>query len=363
MRNFALLLFAVLSSLVSWGCLPEAGKNNLVHLAGWGGGKPEEIVPLAADTGFDEIIVWSNDPAYLNMLVEWGNKFNLGIYSSLSLSHVDRFKKRFPGSEPPLQAMNEKETAALQRIKEDKSFGKSSYQYGGEPVGETEVLTSPLLCLHCPETLAYFKAEIGDILTAAPGLTGMAFDYFGYQNYRCCRCEQSAKLLAEWREKHPEITAEKAEEAFSLETLVEFNNQLAAYARSVKPDVKIATHVYPVFLPEPLYGNRLDVDYCGQTAAWFFEPFWSMGKITEYSRIITRDEKKYFPRGEGVAMIGVYVESKAHPVKNAERVRLELQAIAAGGADRVQVCSMNHVLKDEAVRQVFKEFFGGKGNK
>lgn len=114
---------------------------------------------------------------------------------------------------------------------------------------------------------------------------------------------------------------------------------------------------YPVFLPEPLYGNRLDVDFCGQTAAWFFEPFWSYEKIRAHTQVICGEEKKYFSRPEGVAMIGVYTRPALYPVKSPERLAKELQAILDGQGDRVQVCSLNDVLKDPATREVFRRLF------
>jgi hypothetical protein len=160
-----------------------------------------------------------------------------------------------------------------------------------------------------------------------------------------------------WNRRHPDLAPDKAMERFSLETLVEFVNGLARYARSVRAEAKVTCHVYPVFLPEPLYGNRLDVDFCGQTAAWYFEPLWSYEKIRAYTRVICGEEKKYFARPEGVAMIGVYNRPELYSVKSPERLAGELQAILDGGGDRVQVCSLNDVLKDPATREVFRRMF------
>ena len=100
------------------------------------------------------------------------------------------------------------------------------------------------------------------------------------------------KLFEAYHKKHPELSREDALDRFSLDTLVAFNNELADYARSIRPGIKVATHIYPVFLRDPLYGNRLNVDYCGQTAAWYFDPFWSVGKIKRYAHIISADAKK-----------------------------------------------------------------------
>jgi hypothetical protein len=160
-----------------------------------------------------------------------------------------------------------------------------------------------------------------------------------------------------WHQQHPALARDKALERFSLETLVEFNNTLARYARSIRPGAKVQCHVYPVFLPELLYGNRLDVDYCGQTAAWYFEPLWTIQKVRDYARVIFGQEKKHFERAEGVALVGVYNRSELYPVKGPERLAQELQGILDGGGDRVQVCSLNDVLKDPPTREVFKRFF------
>jgi hypothetical protein len=336
-------------------CETMQAQSGFIQLTGWGGGKPEEIVPQAAEVGFNEIIVWNHDPKYLADLVGVARKHDIGVYSSIFLSDIKDWQKRRPNVPPPLQEMNEQEEAALARIQADKSKGKSNYQYGGEPVQEIEVLESPLLCFHSPDVLEFFKEQIKDIL-AVPGLKGFALDYFGYRNYRCCRCKQSMLAFEDWHKKHASLPREKALDQFSLDALVDFQNTLSNYARSIRSDAKVACHVYPVFLPEPLYGNRLDVDHCGQTAAWFFEPFWSYEKIRDYSRIIFGQEKKYFARAEGAALIGVYNRSDVHPVKGADRLAKELQAILDGGGDRVQVCSLNDVLKDAPTREVFKRF-------
>ncbi|MFZ2641272.1 MAG: hypothetical protein WA117_09775 [Verrucomicrobiia bacterium] len=331
-------------------------EEQFIQLTGWGGGKPDEIVPQAAEVGFNEIIVWNQSPDYLAQLVEVGKRHNIGIYSSIFLSDVKGWMKRRAGIAPPLQEMNAQENAALERIHADTSKGKSNYQYGGEPVQSVEVLTYPMLCFHVPAVLEFFKEQIRDVL-AVPGLKGIAFDFFGYRNYRCCRCKESQAAFVEWRKQHPDLEPGKALERFSLETLVNFTNTLADYARSVRREAKVACHIYPVFIPEPLYGNRLNVDYCGQTAAWYFDPLWSREKIRDYSRVIFGQEKKHFPKAEGVALVGVYTRPKLYPVKGPERLTLELQAILDGGGDKVQVCSLNDVLNDKDTREVFKRFF------
>ena len=103
------------------------------------------------------------------------------------------------------------------------------------------------------------------------------------------------------------------------------------------------------------------MDRCGQTAAWYFEPFWSLDKIRNYSRVIAGEAKKYHPNSEGVALIGIHKRPETSGgVKTPERVAEELQAILDGGCDKVQVCSMNDVLNNAEFAAVFKKFFRRK---
>jgi len=348
------VLLAVLLMLIT-----QAGvcqDRAFTQLMGWGGGDPATVVEDAADVGFTDIIVWNKDRDYLTRLVQRASERGIGVYVSIFLGDTADWKKRHPDLEPPLQVINEAEQAAASRLKAELKAGETAYQYGGEPVSEElEVFTDPLLCFHAPGVLEFFQAQIRDIL-AVPGITGIALDYFGYRNYRCCRCPHSMARLAEFRAAHPDLTEAQAEEQFSLETLVGICNDLADYARKIKPAVQVTGHVYPVYLPEPLYGNRLNWDTCGQTGAWFFEPFWSEEKIRAYSRTIAADAQKYWADVEGAALIGIYVKPGKYPVKAPERIERELCAIWDGGVRCVQVCSLNDVLKDPATREVFRKF-------
>ncbi len=326
-------------------------------LTGWGGGKADVTVPKAAETGFTELVVHHEDAANFAQFISLGKVHGISIYGWLYLGDLPAWKKAFPEAEPPLQTMSPTEQAALARLQADKTPGKTGYQFGGEPANELEVLETPLLCFHDPRVLAAFRKQIDEIL-AVPGVSGVAFDYFGYQNYRCCQCPVSQQRLEAYRNEHPELSREVSLERFSLETLVSFNNDLAAYAYTVNPKAKVITHVYPVYLPQPLYGNLLDLDVCGQTAAWFFEPFWSVEKITAYARVIAGEANRYHARPRGAALIGYYNSPARYPVKSPERLQLELQAILAGGCTRVHVCSFNDVLKTPEAAAVFRSVFG-----
>ncbi|MDD5521187.1 MAG: hypothetical protein PHI84_10250 [Kiritimatiellae bacterium] len=326
-------------------------------LTGWGGGNAGDVVSRAAEVGFKELVVHHDNATNFTHFIELGKQYGIGIYAWLYLGDIPAWKKAYPNTTPPLQMMNDNEEEALKRIKADKTPGKSGYQFGGEPVNEVEVLETPLLCFHDPRVIEVFKKQIDEML-AFPGVKGVAFDYIGYQNYRCCRCPISQMQLETYQKQHPELSRETVLERFSFETLVDFNNCLSRYARAVKSDAKVITHVYPVYLPEPLYGNHLDLDVCGQTAAWFFAPFWSVEKIKAYSSIIAREAKRYHARQNGAALIGYYNAPDKYRVKSKERLVAELKAILDGGCLRVHVCSFNDVLKTTDAAEVFCNFFG-----
>lgn len=325
-------------------------------LTGWGGGKAEEVVPKAAAIGCAELVVHHDDAASFARFIELGKQHGINVYAWMFLGDIAPvWGRAFPGVEPPLQIMSPEEQEALKRLQADKTPGRSHYQYGGEPANDLEVLEVPLLCFHDPRVIEAFKRQIEEILKI-PGVRGVAFDYFGYQNYRCCHCPLSQEQLKAYRLKHPKLSLEEALDRFSLETLVQFNNVLSAYVRRVRPEARVITHVYPVYLKEPLYGNRLDLDVCAQTAAWFFEPFWSLEKIRSYSQTIVRDENRYHRRPKGAALIGY--SARTTPLKSKERLTAELQAIMDGGCTRVHVCSINDVLGNPDAYEVFRSFFG-----
>lgn len=328
---------------------PALAAEPFTQLLGWGGGDPAVVVPAAAEIGFTDIAVWNHDHEYLSQLAAEVAKHRLGVYACIWLGDQKDWQRRYPGTEPPLQALSDEEQAAVERLRAEPAAGDSRYQYGGEPVTEQlEVFTDDLLCFHDRRVIDYFKAQVRELL-AVPGLTGIAFDYFGYRNYRGCRCPASLARFDAWRREHPAEPDEAAFQRFSLDTLVDACNELADYVREVRPEALVTGHVYPVFLPEPLYGHRLRWDTCGQTAAWFFEPFWSDEKIRAYSRAIAAADN-------AAALIGIYVRPGKYPVKGVERIEREVTAIRDSGVARLQVCSLNDVLNDPPTRELFRRF-------
>lgn len=301
----------------------------------WAGGinlNIDKVMKRISDSGFNAAAVNGSN---LNTLIPYGQKHNVGIYYWFHIIPPEDMKQF-------AQQMSPEENEILQKINADKSVDKNGYQFGGEPLpGHREVLTTPLLCFHCPETVEFCRKHLDAVFERYPEITGIALDYIGYQNYRSCHCKQSTARFEEYyRKVQSRMSREAALEQFSLETLVQFSNELSAYIRKLKPEARVATHVYPVFLPDPLYGNRLDVDYCCQTAAWFFKPYWNPEKIERYTRCIVENEKKYFPTARGVPFIGLYQNPQGHFKSDEEFFKeLEVMKKASPGRRDLSVCS------------------------
>ncbi len=239
----------------------------------------DTVLERVKDAKFNAVVFYWNrekTPA----AIERAQKLGLDCYIWVTPVFPKGDKKLY------LQQMFENETTILQKeleLKRQKKLFPSGYQGGGEPLPKRqEVLINKMPCFHKPQVVSATKKYIKDILQNLPQANGIALDMFGYRNYYCCYCEASKVAFRKYCAKHnlkPE--RESSWRQFSLDSLVDFQNEMCKYARSLKPNIKITNHVWPVYMPEPLYGNRLDIDYCAQTVAWFFKPYWSDKKIVK----------------------------------------------------------------------------------
>lgn len=333
-------------------------------LTGWGIDEKnlETFLPQARAVGFEALITGNNNPQALTRLVTAAQRHQIRINSCLSPMGglVNLWKKQYPQQSVPWQVMSAEEEAALRFISAGNNRYLIPYQFGGEPVLAHEVLIYPIICLSSPEAQKLFEPVI-DGLATVPGLAGVSFDGFGYQNYHRCYCDRCTGLLAAYQQAHPDLPPAEAANTFFRDLLVDYINTLADYVRSRRPDFKTSIHLWPVFAPQPLYGNRLKVDECGQTAAWY--TLWPVEKIADYSRRIVGEAKKYHPRQEGVGMIGYYDRPGQFPVKDAARIDLEIKTMLANGCRHLQVCSTLDVVKNQAIAEVFRKYFGpGQNN-
>lgn len=310
----------------------------------------------AADVGFRALITFNRDATALTRAVEAARPHGIAIFACIESTHhaVPLWNEAYPDRLIPWQVMNEAEEAAMQFITAGRNRFLIPYQWGGEPLMTHEVLNRRVLCPGNRDAMDLFQPAIRSILSV-PGIAGVAFDGFGYQNYRRCYCPDCETRLRAFIDAHPDRTEEENEVVFFRDLWVDAINRLADYARSVRADALTTIHIWPVFTPEPLYGNRLDVDFCGQTAAWY--TLWTEEKIAEYTRVIVEEANRYHARSTGVPMIGYYDKPGQFPVKDAQRLELEIRTILDHGGRRIQVGSARDVVDNEDAAAVFKRFF------
>ncbi|NUQ64229.1 MAG: hypothetical protein HUU20_17300 [Pirellulales bacterium] len=337
--------------------LPAAGPT--VWRSGWTSmAKPEETIACAREIGFNALVF--HGPA--DRMKQWSAMTKAaGIDGYYWFSPI--VPKDAADLAPLAQVVSTEDEAALTKLRATKDPKKGGYQFGGEPLParrdpaspDHDVLDVRLLCFHRPESLAWCRKQISEMLLACPDLAGVGLDFFGYQNYRCCLCPRSLQLQDAYCRRHPDLPREKAAEKFSLDTLVETINELSRDARGIRPGIKVTIHVYPTFLPEPVYGPRLDVDTCCETVAWFFEPYWSEEKVAEHTLRVTQKAGRAFAGSRGVPFVGLYV-GRPEGDKPPQRFAEELAIIRRhAGLSALSICSFNEFIKHESMRRVMKE--------
>lgn len=356
MKKSVLLIILIFISCVSTCFGDEKISDKKNFRMGWGACKKaselENFFNITKELHFTAISVLKK-PEDMKTFTEFAQKAGIDSYYWLVPTPPKDSPKDY------LQVMSDEEQEILKKSRADKERAIHGFQFGGEPLPENrEVLHSSIHCFHRKEVIEATKAQIKLIIESCPDLTGIAFDKFGYWNYKCCYCEESEKQLAEFHSKHKNITLEEARKQFSLQTLVRFYNDMADYARSLKPEIKTTAHIWPVFLDEPLYGNRLNIDYCQQTVAWFFKPYWSDEKIISYTKTTVDEAKKYFPRQNGIPFFGLYWNKSEGMNKNPERLRHELEIIFSNTDSRnIGTCGFTSIVESPDHIKVVKEIF------
>ena len=197
----------------------------------------------------------------------------------------------------------------------------------------------------CPDRgLADHEKQITQEILRNYRVAGIAVDYLGYRNYYACLCEYSQAQRAEFarRPRPKSLTPEEVMKEYSEESLENWTRQLRAAVHAAKPDAKIAIHVYPDFAPNPLYGNRLHVDYCGQTIAWLYRPFWSYGKVYNKAAAYKQAEGKFHDFNRFVPFVGV---EQGALLKSPERLRQEIRIAGLSGAKDIMI-AFHKVFRD-----------------
>ncbi len=184
---------------------------------------------------------------------------------------------------------------------------------------------------------------------------GIALDYVGYRNYYACFCEYSKKKREKYANEHPELSKWQVLKEFSEQSLVDYVKQIREVVKKINPKIKLAIHIYPDFDPNPGYGNKLLVNYCGQTIAWFFKPFWSYERIYRTGMKYLGKEGEYYRYNKFIPFIGVF---KGKLKKSPERLRTEIRIagnLRKGKVKGIMIAFYETLLEYEDLSKVISE--------
>ena len=234
---------------------------------------------------------------------------------------------------------------------------EKKHRWGGEMETELDTLRCDIPCFGCDTDLALAKKSIDGILSrAVPGVKGIYLDYIGYTNHRGCYCAGCLERLRRYLAGRKLADTPENRDAFYRDELVSYYNRVIRYIRSRRPDFKAVVHLYPDFRPDPLFGNRVDADFCGQTVAWYFK--WPEEKIARYTRYVVEHAKDHHPGAEGIPFLGVNSSRNTSlGFKTPEEVEAELRTIIGASGRMLMVCN-GPVMIEPGYFEVFKKYCG-----
>jgi len=180
---------------------------------------------------------------------------------------------------------------------------------------------------------------------------GIGLDYVGYRNYHACYCAYSVDARRQYAKSHPDLSAAQVLWKFSEESLARYVQQVRAVALAVNPDARLVIHIYPDFDPNPLYGNRLAVDYCGQTVAWFFHPFWPYSRVADLTLQYKTAQGRYHKFNQFVPFIGAYSKYPKTP----EQLKTEIRIAGMAGTGAIMIAFYETFMNDPVLAAVLAE--------
>ena len=273
----------------------------------------DRMVDTAVEAGFDAIIVsarlgaeGAGDP--FGHAVEAAHARGLEVYAWIS--YLAGAKDAPPQTLQVLLPGQEDAAAAGTRTDPDR----------------VDVMGGPW---RCPDRgLSEEEARRTETIVRRYDVDGVAIDFLGYRNYAACWCDHSNALRAAYAKDHPALSEAEVLREVSRRSLAAFSRQVRRRVLAIRPQAKIAVHVYPDFDPDPLYGSLLDVDYCGQTIAWFFTPHWSYGTIRDRHLAFLAAQGRGPRHNRHVPFVGARPGAEA---KSPDRVRTEIRLAGLGG--------------------------------
>ena len=313
----------------------------------WGSSRKDENdaiqeAALVKSLGFNTIVLSDTSPVYRKRLIEQGHRAGLKVYLGINAGYGEWGFQEEPGvTLPPVTCLQRYDN--LETLNNPKNP-----DYAAHP--------GPWLCFDRPE-VRQFVVDTARALATAYAPDGLALDFIGYKNYRGCQCRYSRQECAKFAAAHPVLSKDDVQKEFSLERMAAVYEDVRTAVHAINPQIKLACHTYPQFDLEPLYGNRLAVDYPAQTVAWFFKPHWPLADVAAHCQTVKANEHKYHAYVTGTGLIGVYLDEKC--LKTPDRLRAEIRAFKTAGLRALCVAGDAAFMKDAGLARVVSEELGG----
>ncbi len=275
--------------------------------------KIELVVEQAKTMGFNVIIARPNSKL-LSAAHEQGLQFYAWVSCLRGLAPSDFYSEH---------------ANYLQRITMDEEFQMRSDRDNPQ---RDNIQTGPWLC---PDfgLLEVERTALEKLLRADP-LDGLLLDNVGYRNYYACFCEYSEIMRAAYAKRHPTASRGRVLQDFSEQALVRYVEQVSEVLKRIKPSLKLAIHINPDFDLNPLFGNKLAVDYCAETIAAGMPPFWSYDKIAARSKLFLAAQGIYQQNNHFVPFIAVLAGLDQ---KSPQRLQREIRLAAAAGTGNIMI--------------------------
>ena len=187
-------------ALVTGGCRTTdrntSGNMKFERLFSWGVPYNESVAKQYAAAGVTDIMV-NNRKQYdfalkYGMTPYWKCFTPAGPYPQVMTPEETKYHDYIKGKDLDGKLPRAERMKILHRRKIEKQ-----HRYGGEPVAETDVISTDIACFISDEGLALSRKKLDKMMADAPdGVAGMFLDFLGYMNHRGCYCE---KCLAKYR--------------------------------------------------------------------------------------------------------------------------------------------------------------------
>lgn len=355
---FPVFLFSVFFLLTGCRMKNNQGESGeaprFTRVFSWGRPTDENAAKRYAEAGVTDIPV-SNKKQY-DLAVKYGmtpycSTFSpAGPYFQKVTPEEEKFRIYIGGRDLDKKISREERNKIIHRRRVEKK-----YRYGGEKEVEMDVLNENIYCFISDTDFSYSRKKLDKLLkNAVPGVKGLYFDYIGYINHKGCYCKSCLEKLKDYLKKNKLSDTPANRDVFYRNELVKYYNKAIDYVKSKRPDFKIVAHLYPDFQPDPIFGNRLKLDYCGQTVAWYFK--WPHNKIDRYTRYVVEHAKDHYSFSQGIPFLGIN-SSKATSLgyKSPADLEKELQTILAAGGRTLMICN-GSVMIEDGYFEVFRKY-------